>query len=161
MDFEVDTERMDGFKIPVTAVTEKNFYLVPEDYLAKGGDSGDIGFMREVYSESGTSLEFVPVTIYYSDGEYDYIEMGDKAQLKGGDYIDKPNSQERYQIGQTASLQGVYNINKGYAVFKQIEILKSNDEYYTVKKGTNYGLAVFDHIVLDANSVYEGELIYQ
>ena len=161
VDFEVDTERMDGLMIPVTAVTEKNFYLVPEDYLAKGGDSGDIGFMREAYSESGTSLEFVPVTIYYSDGEYDYIEMGDKAPLKGGDYIDKPNSQERYQIGQTASLQGVYNINKGYAVFKQIEILKSNDEYYTVKKGTNYGLAVFDHIVLDANSVYEGELIYQ
>ena len=68
---------------------------------------------------------------------------------------------DRFQIGASASLEGVYNINKGYAVFKQIEILKSNGEYYTIKKGTKYGLSVYDHIVLNADSVYEGKLIYQ
>ena len=46
-------------------------------------------------------------------------------------------------------------------MFKQIEILNSNDEYYTIKKGTSYGLSVYDHIVLNADTVYEGELIYQ
>jgi len=73
----------------------------------------------------------------------------------------KPDSQERYQVGASASLQGVYNINKGYAVFKQIEILKSNEEYYTIRKGTDYGLSVYDHIVLNAETVQEGQLIYQ
>lgn len=67
----------------------------------------------------------------------------------------------RFQLGASASLQGVYNINKGYTVFKQIEILASNDEYYTVKTGMRYGLAVYDHIVLDASAVEEGKLIYQ
>ena len=118
--------------------------------------------MKEVYSEDGTpAVQFVPTTIYYSTEDYYYIDMGENAPIKAGDYIVKQNSKDRYQVGSSASLQGVYNINKGYAVFKQIEILKSNEEYYTVKKGTNYGLSVYDHIVLNADTVYEGELIYQ
>ena len=159
--FEVDTEKADGLKIPVTAVTTKDFYLIPVEYMVQGGDSSDTGFMKEVYSESGTSAEFVPVTIYYSTDEYYYIEKSEDSPIKSGDYVVKPDSQDRYQIGQSASLEGVYNINKGYAVFKQIEILKSNNEYYSIRKGTNYGLSVYDHIVLDANTVYEGQLIYQ
>ena len=159
--FEVDTEKADGLKIPVTAVATKDFYLIPLEYMVQGGDSSDTGFMKEIYTESGTAAEFVPTTIYYATDEYYYVEMGEDAPLKAGDYVVKPDSQDRYQVGQSASLQGVYNINKGYAVFKQIEIIKSNDEYYSIKKGTNYGLSVYDHIVLDANTVYEGQLIYQ
>ena len=53
-----------------------------------------------------------------------------------------------------------YNINKGYAVFKQIEVLSTNGEYYTVKKNMDYGLSVYDHIVLDAGTVTEGQIIY-
>lgn len=159
--FEVDTEKISGLKIPVTSVTTKNFYLVPLEYMAQGGDSSDTGFMKEVYNEGNISVEFVPATIYYSTDEYYYIDMSENSPFKAGDYVVKPDSQDRYQLGSSASLQGVYNINKGYAVFKQIEILKSNDEYYTIKKGTSYGLSVYDHIVLDAKTVYEGQLIYQ
>lgn len=159
--FELASERADGLKIPVTAVTTKNFYLVPVDYQTQGGDSSNSGFMKESYSEAGTSVEFVPVTIYYSTDEYYYIDMGDSSLLHAGDYIIKPDSNERYQIGSSATLQGVYNINKGFAVFKQIDIMKSNDEYYTVRKGTRYGLSVYDHIVLNAHTVNEGDAIYQ
>lgn len=159
--FELDTEEVDGLKIPVTAVTTKDFYLVPSEYMTQGGDSSLTGFMKEIYTGSEPSAEFIPVTIYYSTEENYYIDMSENSPLKAGDYVIKPDSQERYQIGPSASLQGVYNINKGYAVFKQIEILKSNDEYYTVQKGTSYGLSVYDHIVLNAETVYEGELIYQ
>ena len=148
-------------KIPVTAVTTKSFYLVPVEYITMGGDSSTTGFMKETYSENGTSAEFIPTTIYYSNDEYCYIDMSENSPLKAGDYLIRPDSQERYQIGNSDTLQGVYNINKGYAVFKQIEILKSNDEYYTIKKGTSYGLSVYDHIVLNADAVYEGELIYR
>lgn len=161
LDFEIVSERSDGLKIPVTAVTKKDFYLVPVDYMTQGGDSGSTGFNKEIYSDSGTSVVFVPTEIYYSEGDNYYIEMGKEDGFKAGDYIIKPDSAERYQIGQSASLQGVYNINKGYAVFKQIDVLASNDEYYTVKKNMTYGLAVYDHIVLNAASVNEGELIYQ
>ncbi|MEY8352155.1 HlyD family efflux transporter periplasmic adaptor subunit [Lachnospiraceae bacterium 54-53] len=161
VDFEIVSDSFEGLKIPVTAVTKKEFFLVPEDYMTQGGDSTETGFHKEVYSESGTSVVFVPTEIYYSEGGNYYIEMGKEDGFKAGDYILKPDSTERYQIGTSASLQGVYNINKGYAVFKQIDVLASNDEYYTVKKNMAYGLAVYDHIVLDAASVNEGELIYQ
>lgn len=160
-DFEIVSDRQDGLKIPVTAVTKKDFFLVPTDYLTKGGDSTETGFNKEVYSDSGTSVVFIPTEIYYSEGDNYYIEMDAENGFKAGDYIVKPDSKERYQIGTSASLEGVYNINKGYAVFKQIDVLASNDEYYTVKKNMTYGLSVYDHIVLNASTVAEGELIYQ
>ena len=161
VDFEIVSDQADGLKIPVTAVTKKDFYLVPMDYVTQGGDSQSMGFNKELYSQSGASVVFVPAEIYYSEGNNYYIEMGAEDGFKAGDYIVKPNSAERYQIGTSASLQGVYNINKGYAVFKQIDVLASNNEYYTVKKNMTYGLAVYDHIVLKAEAVSEGELIYQ
>ena len=68
--------------------------------------------MKEIYTESGTAAEFVPTTIYYATDEYYYVEMGEDAPLKAGDYVVKPDSQDRYQVGQSASLQGVYNIIK-------------------------------------------------
>ena len=43
--FEVETERTDGLKIPVTAVTTKEFYLVPLEYMTQGGDSRDTGIL--------------------------------------------------------------------------------------------------------------------
>ena len=194
--FEILQDEEDGLKIPISAVTNKTFYLVPLDYLAKGGDeeSSETGFMKEVYTEEGTSLEFVPTTIYYSTDEYFYIDLEEDNGLKPGDYLVKPgginvpdveDAQEaegdmepetneaaadtaraadnggRFQIGANASLQGVYNINKGYAVFKQIKVLSENDEFYTVEKGTSYGWAVYDHIALDADTVEEGALSYQ
>ena len=58
-------------------------------------------------------------------------------------------------------MEGVYNMNKGYTVFKQIAILASNNEYYVVRKNMDYGLSDYDHIVLDASTVEEGKLIYQ
>ncbi|MDO4328208.1 MAG: HlyD family efflux transporter periplasmic adaptor subunit [Lachnospiraceae bacterium] len=194
--FEIVTQKVSGLKIPISAVTNKTFHLVPVGYLAKGGDGDDstTGFMKEVYSEQGTSVVFVPATIYYSTEEYYYIDISDGNELNAGDYLVKPTGANiaeedaapdeegeteaetndaasqaaraadnggRFQIGASASLQGVYNINKGYAVFKQIEVLASNDEYYTIKKGMRYGLSVYDHIVLDASTVEEGKLIYQ
>ncbi len=196
--FEIVTDREVGLKIPISAVTEKTFYLVPVEYLAQGrdADSTETGFLKEVYTENGTSVEFISATIYYSTDEYYYIDLGEIDELNVGDYLVKPtgdylpdeneiedakgdgitaeetnaaasqtarasDNSGRYQLGANASLLGVYNINKGYAVFKQIEILAENDEYYTVRKGMSYGLSVYDHIALDASTVEEGALIYQ
>ena len=48
------------------------------------------------------------------------------------------NSVSTYKIGaHTDSLIGVYNINKGYALFKQIQILCESDEYYIVEEGNS------------------------
>ena len=70
-----------------------------------------------------------------------------------------PNSQATYQIGNdTDSLIGVYNINKGYAVFKQINIIYENEEYAIIETKTSYGISLYDHIALDASKIKENEL---
>ena len=107
IDFEIKTEQTDGLKIPASAVTEKSFYLIPIDYMTQGGDSSESGFNKEVYTENGSSVVFVPTTIYYSDDEFFYVDMNEEEGFKAGDYVVKPSSSERYQIGRTASLKGV------------------------------------------------------
>ena len=54
----------------------------------------------------------------------------------------------------------VYNINKGYAVFKQIDILYQNEEYSILKKGTDYGISLYDHIALEGDSIEENDLVH-
>lgn len=164
LDFEIVTEEAQGLKIPVTAVTSKEFYTIPTAYLVKGGnaDAGASGFYKEVYSESGeASIVFTPAELYNSTEEYYYVDKREDGPFKNGDYIVKPDSNERFQIGPTASLEGAYNINKGYAVFKLIKEVAGNGEYYIIEKGTSYGLSVYDHIVLDASAVSEGQIVYK
>ncbi len=67
---------------------------------------------------------------------------------------------QRFAISLTGTLIGVYNMNKGYADFRQITILYQNDEYAIVKPNTMYGLCEYDYIVLDASSVSDNDLIY-
>ena len=80
--------------------------------------------------------------------------------MSGDDVLLKPDSSATYTVGRnTAVLRGVYNINKGYAVFKQIDILYQNEEYTIVRTGTTYGIALYDHIALDGTKIHENELI--
>ena len=51
--------------------------------------------------------------------------------LDFGDNLLMPDSQERFTVSKRATLIGVYNMNKGYADFRQIQILYQNGpEYY-------------------------------
>ena len=147
-----------GLKIPNSAITEKEFYTVPIDFFLKGGDSSDEGILVERTDKDGKSTtEFVTPTIYYETDDTYYI---DSEYVSSGDILQKPDSSETYRVGtDTASLQGVYNINKGYAVFKQIDVLYQNEEYTIVKTGTTYGIALYDHIALDGTKIDENQLI--
>ena len=147
-----------GLKIPNSAITEKEFYTVPKDFFMKGGDSGSLGILVQRSDSSGKAgAEFIAPTIYYeTDTDY-YI---DGEEVGASDIIRKADSTETYQIGSgTARLQGVYNINKGYAIFKQIDILYQNEEYAIVRTGTTYGIALYDHIALDGSKIHENDLI--
>jgi hypothetical protein len=58
------------------------------------------------------------------------------------------------------ALKGVYNVNKGYAVFRRIEVLEENKEYAVIKKGTEQGVSLYDHIALNASLASESSVIY-
>ena len=147
-----------GLKIPNSAITEKEFYTIPVDMFLKGGDSSDDGLLvKRTDKEGKTTTEFISPTVYYETKDYYYI---DSEKISAGDILLKQNSSEEYVVGSdTASLKGVYNINKGYAVFKQIDILYQNEEYSIVETGTKYGVALYDHIALDSTKVNENELV--
>ncbi len=159
LDIKLLRAEADGLKIPVTALTKKDFFLVPKEYLTKGGENSSNGLMRQYLDEDGkTVMEFLPVDVAEENEKSYYVE-GDG--LGKGDTIVKPDSTEHYTIGETASLQGVYNINKGYAVFRKVEILFQNQEYAIVDTGTNYGISLYDYIALDASAVTEDEIVQQ
>ncbi|MGN0376635.1 MAG: HlyD family efflux transporter periplasmic adaptor subunit [Suilimivivens sp.] len=157
IDIELITEEEKGLKIPQSSIIQKEFFIVPKDYITQGGKYGRDGVMRETYTEDGkATTEFIETTIYNAtDTEY-YL---DDSQLRSGDYIIKPDSTEKYAVSKKGTLVGVYNINKGYADFKQIDVLYENDEYAIVKSNTQYGLNVYDYIALDATSVEDNEII--
>lgn len=159
VEIELLDNAQEGLKVPNSAIVERTFYLIPEQYLTKGGNTGDDGFMKEKYLEDGSkSTEFVAATIYnLVDGEC-YV---DESVFSAGDRIVGSENGEPYTVSKQASLIGVYNINKGYADFKQVTILNQNEEYAIVKSNTEYGLSVYDHIVLKGDTVSENDLIYE
>ncbi|MCM1184107.1 MAG: hypothetical protein NC337_12115 [Roseburia sp.] len=159
VDIELAVDDEKGLKVPVSAIAEKTAFIIPADYMSKGGPNGNYGVSREVYDENGNlTYEFVETTVYSSDENEFYV---DSSNLNVGTYICKPNSTEKMAISKSGTLIGVYNMNKGYADFKQITILTKNDEYAIVSSNTQYGLTVYDRIVLDASAVDNDDFIHR
>ncbi len=155
VDIELILEDESGFKIPKSSVVQKKFYLVPEAYLTQGGDSSATGVLLD--TEEGTV--FTEVTVYYRDTKSGTVYLNTD-DFSDGATLHKPDSEKTLLLDQTEKLKGVYNINKGYAVFKQIHILCESEEYYIVEEGNDYGLANYDRIALNGAGVRENEVIY-
>lgn len=159
LDIEINLTTVEGLKIPNTAIIEKEFYTVPESYFTEGGDSGNTGLVQEAYDKSGeVTFKFVQADKYYvSEDGTAYI---DKDLFSDGVWIRNQETQERYQIGKTSKLKGVYNINYGYCLFRMVKILYKNEEYCIVQSGLENGAANYDHIVVDAATVTEDAMIH-
>lgn len=160
IDIELITEEEKGLKIPNSAIAEQEFFLIPKDFMSKeAGNDGTFIFVREAYREDGTlSAEEIELTVY-NETETDYYVSDESLRI--GDYLISQDSGEKYAVSKKATLIGVYNMNKGYADFRQIIILYQNDEYAIVKSNTEYGLNAYDYIVLDASSVTDDALLYE
>lgn len=144
-----------GLKVPKSSITSKEFFTIPKDYFVQNKDSG-VKELKITELSTGESNTVAP-TIYFESETHYYV---DSEKVSEGDVVELPDKTDIYTIGtEKDSLVGVYNINKGYAVFKQIKILYENEEYAIVATKTPYGIALYDHIALDANSIKENQLI--
>lgn len=172
LEIELVVNTRSGLKIPVSSIVTKEFYLIPRDFLTNGNNTEGKGFIRELpHKNKAATTEFVEAVIYKetdiegneitydtantSDG-YCYV---DKETFQEGNILIKPDSNETFVVGEVDYLEGVYGMNKGYAVFRQIELLDQNEEYCIVKQGTSYGLQPFDYIVLDGEKVQEEDIL--
>ena len=158
LDIKLLLSDTNGLKIPNTALTEKEFFLIPKEFLTKGGDDNVNGVMHQYMDDEGkTIMEFTPASVVEETEDRYYI-TGDN--FEKGSSIIKPDSNEEFILSETEKLQGVYNINKGYAVFRKVKILFQNQEYTIIDTGTSYGISLYDHIALDSSAISENEIIH-
>lgn len=159
LDVELVLEEKTGLKIPNSAIAQRNFFLIEEDYIVLHDDNKTQGVMRQTFTEDNEiTTEFVETPIYNVD-EKEGIYYIDESVLKVGDVLYQEDSVETCTVSKQASLIGVYNINKGYADFKQINVLYDNEEYSIVESNTKYGLRAYDYIALDASTVVADQFV--
>ena len=156
LDLELILEDESGLKIPKSSVVTKKFYTVPKDYLTSGGNRSGTGVLVDISKDQS---QFQSVEVYYSDEESNLVYL-DYDAFDSNTVLKKPDSSETYELTKTKKLKGVYNINKGYAIFRQVQILCESDEYYIVASGQDYGLTNYDHIALYGDSVRTDDVVF-
>lgn len=155
LDVELVISEDTGLKIPNSAITTKDFYAVPKEFFTSATEDSDKGVILKNLEDPDGAPSFINPTIYYESETAYYI---DSESVSSGDIIVGQDSQSTYTIGtDVEELQGVYNINKGYAVFKQINIMYQNGEYAIVEMKTSYGISLYDHIALEGDKVEEDQ----
>lgn len=161
LEIELILNKKEGLKIPPSAIVERTFYQIPEEYVIKNEDTDqEIVLKAERFAEDGSStVKYITANVYqYTDGYY----LIDQNVLSEGDYVQREDSAKRMQIQKKdiVTMHGVYNINKGYAVFREVTVIDENEEYCIVESNNTYSLAAYDYIVLDASEVTEDQIVY-
>lgn len=158
VDFEICYDEKDGLQIPVSSVVNKEVFKIPVQYAVYGGSGQTLGFLKETDDENGKTVEFVTGIIYKEDDFFYYVDCTD---LELGDVIVKEGENgDHYEIAVTEVLDGVYCVNKGYAVFKRINIIGEKENYYIIQKGIRKGVSKYDHIALNGSEISENQIIY-
>ncbi len=158
LDIELVVDDENGLKIPNSSIVSKDFYLVPEEFIISESED-TYSILRQSYNEEGKPEVFdVEVEIYSYDKETHEYYI-DSSAFDAGTVILARDTQKDFVLSKRATLTGVYNMNKGYADFKEIIILSQNDEYSIVKGNTTYGLQEYDYIVLNASVVTDDQFL--
>ena len=171
LDIELLISNADGYKISNSSIVMKKFFAVPKKYFTYGGDTQSTLGVTYIFKdeEGNTEHRFVGTTIYgknctddeelaMDDSEVLYYINEEGFNTFG--LIDDPSdTSQTFTLLDTVTIPGVYNVNRGYAIFRKINITYRNEEYAIIEKGTKFGVSLYDHIVLDASSVVEGEII--
>lgn len=156
VDFEIENKKVSGFKIPIKSIISKNCYIIPKTMIEKDASTDE-----NILYKIGTDgvKEKVSFNISKEDDKYCYISIDDiLSKVKYGDVLTNKYN-DTYSLSEVVKLEGVYNMNKGYAVFKNIEVIDRTNEYAIIKKNTINGVSIYDHLALNASAIDEGDLI--
>ena len=160
LEIELIMNKKTGLKIPESALVQRDFYAIPEEYVIKNVGTDSEVTLKVTYAESGETA-YVTANVYKYDSEAKAY-LVDRQLFSPGDEILLDNSAKHMQLQEDdeETLYGVYNINKGYAVFREVTIIDENEEYCIVESNNIYGLAAYDYIVLRADEVTEDQIVY-
>lgn len=147
-----------GLKIPSSSLVKKDVYEIPSSFLVNGGNSkkkNQVNIMK-TNKKGEKVLTQTTVKIYKTDDKYAYVSSED---LKEGTVVSQVNKEKIYTLKGTKQIQGVYFVNRGYASFEQVDMVERNEDYCIVA-AQNSGIELYDRIVLNSDTVKEGQVIY-
>ncbi len=159
LDIELVLDDEKGLKVANSAIIEKEFYIVDENFVIYDANNNIYYIIMNGYDETGQAITIRKEITIYSHDEDKHSYYIDSSIVSAGDVLHMENSQEVFVVKERGTLTGVYNINKGYADFKEITILSQNDEYSIIKPNSTYGLRVYDYIALKADTVSDDQFI--
>ena len=147
-----------GLKIPTSSIVEKEVYKIPVRFLTNGSDSesADQVNIMTVSKKGEKVLHQKKVTVYKTDEEFAYIS---KDGLKHGDIIASLDKTDRFELVEKTSLQGVFMVNRGYAVFKSVTIVSRNEDYCIISPEES-SIYLYDRIILNSQTIRENSVIY-
>lgn len=160
LEIEISVDSDDGYKIPKTSVVEKEFYAVPIEYLTKGGNSTADRVLAKSGKEKTASIKNYTIYKFKEDSEKYFYLAVDEVDNNTVLFTDNSSNADQYYLEKTEKKQGVYAVNQGYAKFRAIEEIRSDDEYLLIMTDTVNGISQYDHIVLNASDIDEDEIIY-
>lgn len=156
VDFEIENKDVTGFKIPIKSIISKNCYIVPKTILTTDDSTNEKYFYKKL--PSGENIKVV-CNISKIDDKYVYIAIDDVRDiLKYGDVLTNKYG-DICSLSTVNELNGVYNVNRGYAQFKIVDIIDRTNEYAVIKTNTQNGIVIYDHIALNASQINVGETI--
>lgn len=157
IEIEMSINAAKGLKIPNSSITSRSFYQIPIEYYREN-ENGECGVYREEYQENGEmNTVFSPAEKFFDDGEYVYIDV---EAVPSGSVLHQEKGKKTFVVAETKEIEGVYNANNGYCIFRRIVKVYENSDYTIVEKETSDGISVYDHIVLNASLVEDGDILY-
>ncbi len=141
---------------PIYAATDKFYYVDKEDFKY-----GDIIYKSQMddSGKNAVAITTIPVTAPETSQEQPTQDLAE-TPVETPTSAANNDTSTTFVVSTVGNLKGVYVVNKGYAVFKKVEILEQNDEYVIAQKGVAYSISIYDHIVLDGTKVKENQIIY-
>lgn len=147
-----------GLKIPSTSIVEKEVYQIPERFVTAGGlgNENSTGIMIERFDEASGEVkpDYQVIHPLFVENGYYYVAS---EVFDSGLYLNSAGADAEPERAMMHSflttLEGVYNMNRGYAVFRRIERITDVEDYILVRSGLAGGVSLYDHIVLDVSAV--------
>lgn len=159
LEVEISLSSSKGLKIPSSSVVTKDFYLIPKEYFTTEELTENNGLLVKNYDDTTDGdTKFIQADIYYTDDEeFCYI---DPDIISIGQIIVNPINKTNYQVSKINSLEGVYNVNNGYAIFKRIEKIYEDNDYCIISNNTYNGINIYDRIIVNGKTAKEHAIIY-
>ena len=148
-----------GLKVPRSSVVERQVFEIPDEYYVGGGGNKSGGFtLRTVGKKDKVETDYLETNICYRDTKKKMVYVDINEGIKSGDVLMAPNSENTYTVSSTKLLKGVYNINKGYPIFRHVEpdtenVVSDSSEYYLIPTNKGYFLNEYDNIILNADKM--------